>query len=66
MSTVLVQKTWEIIEKDCLFFVENFVKIEDVDTGFKIICTPDHLIFTKNRGWIEAQNLDENDILDLI
>lgn len=44
----------------------DVMEIEDVDTGFKIICTPDHLIFTKNRGWIEAQNLDENDILDLI
>ena len=42
------------------------MEIEDVDTGFKIICTPDHLIFTKNRGWIEAQSLDESDILDLI
>jgi len=55
-----VQKAW-ITKEDA-----DVMEIEDVDTGFKIICTPDHLIFTKNRGWIEAQNLDENDILDLI
>ena len=55
-----VQKAW-ITKEDA-----DVMEIEDVDTGFKIICTPDHLIFTKNRGWIGAQNLDENDILDLI
>lgn len=55
-----VEKAW-ITKEDA-----DVMEIEDVDTGFKIICTPDHLIFTKNRGWIEAQNLDENDILDLI
>jgi ribonucleoside-diphosphate reductase alpha chain len=55
-----VEKAW-ITKKDA-----DVMEIEDIDTSFKIICTPDHLIFTKNRGWIEAQNLDENDILDLI
>jgi hypothetical protein len=28
-----------------------------------VTCTPDHKIFTKNRGWVEAQNLCETDIL---
>jgi len=55
-----VEKAW-ITKEDA-----DVMEIEDIDTGFKIICTPDHLIFTKNRGWIEAQNLDESDILDLI
>lgn len=27
----------------------------------EIICTKDHLFFTKNRGWVEAQYLSEND-----
>ena len=55
-----VEKAW-ITKEDA-----DVMEIEDIDTGFKIICTPDHLIFTKNRGWIEAQNLNESDILDLI
>lgn len=33
----------------------------------EIICTKDHQFFTKNRGWVEAQYLTENDefILDI-
>lgn len=40
-------------------------KITDVDTDFKVTCTPNHKIFTKNRGWVEAQYLEENDELQL-
>lgn len=32
-----------------------------IDSGKELICTPDHLIFTINRGWIEAQYLTVND-----
>lgn len=31
--------------------------------GKTVVCTPDHKIFTKNRGWVEAKDLDEKDIL---
>jgi ribonucleoside-diphosphate reductase alpha chain len=31
--------------------------------GKVIRCTPDHKIYTTNRGWVEAQNLDEMDEL---
>lgn len=35
------------------------------DTGRTLICTPDHKLLTKNRGWVEAQDLtDKDDILD--
>lgn len=39
-------------EKECIELL--------FDNGKKLICTPDHKILT-NRGWIEAQNLTEND-----
>jgi intein/homing endonuclease len=55
-----VERAW-ITKEDA-----DSMEIEDIDTGFKIICTPDHLIFTKNRGWVEAQELKEDDILDII
>lgn len=36
------------------------------DCGTKSVeCTPEHQIFTKNRGWVEAQYLKEDDELDL-
>jgi hypothetical protein len=40
---------------------KDWIELE-FDNGTKIKCTKDHLIFTKNRGWVEAQNLDEADI----
>jgi len=44
----------------------ELMQIEDIDSGFTIRCTPEHKIFTKNRGYVEAKNLEENDELDII
>ena len=43
----------------------KIILIEDEKTGKSIKCTPEHLIYTKNRGWVEAQNLKETDVLDI-
>ncbi|MEM2159509.1 MAG: ATP cone domain-containing protein [Candidatus Nitrosotenuis sp.] len=43
---------------------QKVIKITDSITGKSITTTLDHLIFTKNRGWIEAAQLVENDELD--
>jgi ribonucleoside-triphosphate reductase (thioredoxin) len=43
----------------------ELMKITDEETGKSITCTPDHRIWTKNRGYVEAQNLKENDILEI-
>jgi ribonucleoside-diphosphate reductase alpha chain len=42
---------------------KNVMKITDEKTGKYIICTPEHKIYTLNRGYIEAKNLKENDEL---
>ena len=42
------------------------ISIVDEETGKELICTPDHLIYTKNRGYIRCDNLNENDVLDII
>ena len=42
---------------------QNAEVIEIEYNDKKIRCTPDHKIFTKNRGWVEAQHLEENDEL---
>ena len=39
------------------------LKIEDLDSGISITCTPDHEIFTKNRGYVMAKDLNEDDKL---
>jgi ribonucleotide reductase alpha subunit len=41
----------------------ELLEIEDEATGFKLQCTPEHKILTKNRGWVEAQHLTEKDEL---
>lgn len=40
----------------------NIIQIETED-GNTIKLTPDHKVYTENRGWIEAANLIETDIL---
>jgi ribonucleoside-diphosphate reductase alpha chain len=40
------------------------LEIMDEETGFSVRCTPDHLIFTKNRGYVRADELCENDVLE--
>jgi ribonucleoside-diphosphate reductase alpha chain len=40
----------------------SLMKITD-EKGNSVICTPDHRIYTKNRGYVEAQNILKNDEL---
>jgi hypothetical protein len=41
------------------------MRITDEETGASIVCTPDHKVYTKNRGFVEAKDLKEDDILDI-
>lgn len=41
------------------------MKITDLESGLTIKCTPDHIIFTKNRGEVKAADLNEKDQLEL-
>jgi ribonucleoside-diphosphate reductase alpha chain len=43
----------------------ELLEIVDEETNFSIKCTPDHLIFTKNRGYVRADELVETDELKL-
>lgn len=42
------------------------LKITDEVSGHQLICTPDHQIFTKNRGYVMAKHLNEDDILQIL
>lgn len=42
--------------------VDELIRVEHIN-GKYIECTPDHLVYTTNRGWVEAQNLQEMDEL---
>jgi ribonucleoside-diphosphate reductase alpha chain len=39
------------------------ITITDDESGKQITCTPEHKIFTQNRGYVEAQMLNESDKL---
>lgn len=41
----------------------EMLRITDEETGKFIECTPEHLVFTKNRGYVKAQDLKNDDIL---
>jgi ribonucleoside-diphosphate reductase alpha chain len=42
------------------------MKITDEESGKSIVVTPDHKVYTKNRGYVMAKHLRETDILDII
>lgn len=41
------------------------IEIYDTETNLTLTCTPDHLIFTKNRGYVRADELYPDDVLDV-
>jgi ribonucleoside-diphosphate reductase alpha chain len=43
----------------------DLMEIEDEETGKKIVCTPDHRIYTQNRGYVRADELTSDDILKI-
>jgi RNA ligase (TIGR02306 family) len=49
----------EVIIKDTK---KEWISLE-FDNERKIVCTDDHLFLTKNRGWVEASDLNESDDL---
>ncbi len=42
---------------------KEMIRITDEETGKFVECTPDHKIYTQNRGWVEAKDLTEEDEL---
>lgn len=43
----------------------EIIEITDEESGFTVQCTPDHLIYTKNRGYVRADELTETDTLEM-
>ena len=41
------------------------IKITDTTTGKTLTCTPDHKIWTHNRGYVNAEDLCDTDILQI-
>jgi hypothetical protein len=54
-TTSVVDVVYDQGPKECIELV--------FDDGKKLVCTADHPILTKNRGWVEAQHLTEDDEL---
>jgi intein/homing endonuclease len=44
----------------------KLLKITDSVSGKSIKVTPNHKVWTKNRGWVEAGNLTADDELDIV
>ena len=52
----------EIVAKAKTGVNRKVMKITD-EAGNSIVCTPDHQIYTKNRGYVLAENLLPTDVL---
>ena len=44
---------------------QKVIKVTETVSGKYIICTPEHKVWTENRGYVEAQVLKENDTLQI-
>ena len=54
--------TWQPM--DAVKHPRMVTELIEIEYDGKIVkCTPDHKIWTVNRGWVEAQNLEEDDEL---
>lgn len=53
LNAALTRKNAEVFE------------ITDTETGITVKATEDHLIWTKNRGYVEVKNLKEDDVLEI-
>lgn len=51
-----IKELKKVINLSKRYYEGNLIKL-DFENGNTILCTPNHKIYTKNRGYIEAQNL---------
>lgn len=45
---------------------QKVIKVTDSNTGKYIICTPEHRVWTENRGYVEAKDLQASDQLKIV
>tara|TARA_Y100000589_G_C27176887_1_gene639125 strand:+ start:249 stop:1397 length:1149 start_codon:yes stop_codon:yes gene_type:complete len=53
----------KVVNGDLMFEKAEVLEIIDEESGKSITCTPDHKVFTKNRGYVIAKDLKEDDEL---
>lgn len=45
---------------------QKVIRVTDTTSGKSVVCTPEHRIWTENRGYVQAKDLKADDILKLI
>ena len=62
-NTELKQMEWDMLDNAALTREKASIIELVLDNGETLKLTPDHKVFTENRGWVEAAQLTEEDIL---
>jgi ribonucleotide reductase alpha subunit len=63
-TTVKTEKGFQVVTAAAKTgSTKEMIRITDEETGKFVECTPDHKIYTQNRGWVMAQDLTEEDEL---
>jgi ribonucleoside-diphosphate reductase alpha chain len=62
-NTELKQLEWDMLDNAALTREKASIIELTLDNGETLKLTPDHKVFTENRGWIEAAQLTDEDIL---
>ena len=43
----------------------ELIRVTDTESGKQLVCTPDHKVFTHNRGYVRADELQSSDVLEI-
>lgn len=62
-NTELTQLEWDMLDNAALTREKAPIIELTLDNGETLKLTPDHRVFTENRGWVEAAQLTDEDIL---
>jgi ribonucleoside-diphosphate reductase alpha chain len=62
-NTELKQLEWDMLDAAALTRETASIIELELDNGETLKLTPDHKVFTENRGWIEAAQLTDEDVL---
>jgi ribonucleoside-diphosphate reductase alpha chain len=57
---------WDMLDAAALTREKAQIIELELDNGSTIKLTPDHKVYTENRGWIEAANLTDEDVLIMV
>lgn len=65
VNTETMERSWQRVTAAALTRKKASIIEIKTDSGQSLKCTPDHRVWTNNRGWVEAAKLNSNDDVEI-